>query len=797
MLKNYFKIAYRNLQRSKSYTFINVFGLALGITCALLIFMLVRYHLSFDNFHAHENRIYRLITEFHEEEIFQENGVPSPLGKAFRDDFAFAEKTARVVTYDQQLISLPNSKDNLKFEEKEGLAYAEPEFFDIMNFPLLEGDKSTVLANPNSAIITEKLAIKYFGKSNAIGNTIRINNSTNYKITGILKDLPVTTDRRQEIYLSYQNLKDENAWLARDDSWEGVYSGSQSFVLLKEGITQESVEKALPAISKKYYSPKDAVIFQFKLQPLSDIHFNAELGGTMEKKNLWALSFIGIFLIVTACVNFINLATAQALSRSKEIGVRKVLGSLKSQLFWQFIAETALITGLAVILALALCYLVLPYVNELFNAQLSISILSDISLLTFLMGLTLLVTFFSGSYPGLILAGFQPIMALKGKLSQKNTGGFTLRRGLVVAQFAISQILIIGTIVIANQMRFSQKSDLGFKKDAVVMLPVPEKDISKMSTLRSKISQVSGVGSNTFCFAAPAANSNRTVKMRFDSRPEDELFSINMKVADDQYINSFGLKIIAGRNIVRSDTAHEFVVNEMLVKKLNLKSPQDIIGKKLSVNGGQSSALIVGVVEDFHNYSLRQSIMPICIVSDYTNYQNFAVNIDARNMKPTLESIEKLWSETFPQYVYKSEFLDDRIAEFYQTDNLMLQLIQVFAGIAIFIGCLGLYGLVSFMASQKTKEIGVRKVLGASIGNIVWIFGKEFVRLLLVAFIVAAPLAWWVMNTWLQDFQYKAEFGAGVFLLSLTTTLIIAAVTVGYRSFSAALKDPVKSLKSE
>ena len=797
MLENYFKIAYRNLQRSKAYTFINVFGLALGITCVILIFTLVRYHLSFDNFHAHGDRIYRLITEFHEETIVREYGVPSPLGKAFRNDFTFAEKTARVVNYDEQLISLPNSKDNLKFEEKEGLAYAEPEFFNIMNFPLLEGDKTTVLANPNSAIITEKLAIKYFGKPNAIGQTIRVNNSTNYKITGILKDLPVTTDRRQEIYLSYQNLKDENAWLAKDDSWGGVYSGSQSFVLLKEGITKEAVEKAFPAISKKYYSPKDAVIFQFRLQPLSDIHFNAELGGYMEKKNLWALSFIGIFLIVTACVNFINLATAQALSRSKEIGVRKVLGSLKSQLFWQFIAETALITGLAVIIALTLSNVVLPYVNELFSAQLAISLLSDISLVGFLAGLFLIVTFLSGSYPGLILAGFQPIMALKGKLSQKNAGGFTLRRGLVVTQFAISQILIIGTIVMVNQMRFSQKSDLGFRKDAVVMLPVPDRDISKMSTLRSRISQISGVGNNTFCYAAPAANSNRTVKMRFDSRQEDELFSINMKFADNQYINSFGLKIIAGRNSIASDTVREFVVNEMLVKKLKLKSPEDIIGKKMSVDGGRRSFLIVGVVKDFHNYSFRQNIMPICIVSNYQDYTNFAINIESRNMKSTLDAVEKAWIQTFPEHVYKSEFLDDRIADFYRTDILMLKLIQIFAGIAIFIGCLGLYGLVSFMASQKTKEIGVRKVLGASIGNIVWIFGKEFVRLLLVAFLVAAPLAWWAMNTWLQDFEYKAEFGAGVFLLSLITTIIIAAVTVGYRSISAALTDPVKSLKSE
>ncbi|MEO6684558.1 MAG: ABC transporter permease, partial [Dyadobacter sp.] len=581
MLKNYFKIAFRNLQRSKAYAFINVLGLALGITCAILIFMLVRYHLSFDNFHANSDRVYRMITEFHNETVSLESGVPTPLGKAFRNDFAFAEKTARVVVYNDQLISLPNSKDNKKFEEENGVVYAEPDFFDIMNFPLLEGDKKTVLAEPNSAIITQKIAEKYFGKTNAVGQVIRINNETNYKITGILKDLPVNTDRNQEIYLPWENLKDENAWLAKDDSWMGVFSSSNCFVLLKSGVTQATVEKALPAISKKYYSPKESKGWLFKLQPLSDIHFNAELGGYMEKKNLWALSFIGIFLIVTACVNFVNLATAQALGRSKEIGVRKVLGSLKSQLFWQFISETALITFFALLIGLILSYIALPYVNELFKAHLSLSLISDVTLVLFLLGLVVVVTFFSGSYPGLILAGFQPILALKGKISQKSAGGFTLRRGLVVTQFAISQILIIGTIVIANQMRFSKQSDLGFNKDAMVMLQLPVTDLSKMSTLKSRIMQLPGIKSGTFCFTAPAANSNNNTGLRYDARAEDEQFSINMKSADDQYLKTFGLKLVAGRNITTSDTLREFVVNETLIKKLKLKSADDILGKQI------------------------------------------------------------------------------------------------------------------------------------------------------------------------------------------------------------------------
>ena len=797
MLKNYLKIALRNLKRSKSYAFINILGLALGITCAILIFMLVRYHLSFDNFHANSDRIYRVVTEFHNETVSLQSGVPSPLGKAFRNDFTFAEKTARIINYDNELISLPNSKDNQKFEEENGVAFAEPEFFDIMNYPLLQGDKKTALSEPNSAIVTEAIAQKYFGKTKAIGQTIRVDNKINYKITGILKNLPVNSDRKQEIYLSYINLKDKNEWIAKDDSWMGVYSESECYVLLKEGVTQATVEKALPSLSKKYYPPKDASGWQFKLQPLSDIHFNAELGGYMEKKNLWALSFIGIFLIITACVNFINLATAQALSRSKEIGVRKVLGSLRSQLFWQFISETAIITCISVMIGIILSYLVLPFVNELFKAQLTISLLTDLSLLLFLGLLVAVVTFFSGSYPGLILAGFQPILALKGKISQKSAGGFTLRRGLVVTQFAISQTLIIGTIVIANQMRFSTQSDLGFKKEAMIMVPVPVKDLAKMSTLRSRISQLPGVESSTFCFEAPAANSNNSTSIRYGARSEDEQFGINMKTADDQYLKTFGLQLVAGRNFIPSDTLREFVVNETLIKKLKLKSADEIIGKQLAINGNHDKAIVVGVVKDFFNYSFRDDIDPICIMSNYTSYRNYAVNINMANMKPTSTAIEKIWNETYPEYVFKSSFLDDKIAEFYALDQIMLQLIQLFAGIAIFIGCLGLYGLVSFMATQKTKEIGVRKVLGASVGNIVWMFGKEFVRLLFIAFVIAAPLAWWVMNSWLQNFKYREEIGAGIFLLAIGTTLFIAALTVGYRSIAAALINPVKSLRSE
>jgi ABC-type antimicrobial peptide transport system permease subunit len=794
MLRNYLKIALRNLERNKAYTLINVICLALGITCAILIFTLVKYHLSFDTFHSEKHRVHRITFELHQDGISREPNVPQPIGKAFRDDYAFAEKVAMVYSNSDKLVSIPSSEDNKKF--KENIAFAEREFFDILNFPLIQGDKNTILTEPNTAIVTERIAEKYFGDQNPINQVIRVDNKWDFRITGILKDLPINTDRRDEIYLSYSNLKDHNSWLA-GDSWKGVAGGMHCFVLLKPNVSPADVNKAFPELSEKYYDERDAKVYQFKLQPLWDMHFNPDLEGYVAKKNLWALSLIGLFLIITASVNFINLATAHALRRSKEIGVRKVLGSRRHQLFWHFMAETSLITLLALVLAFSLAQLALPYVNQLFDIRLEINVFQDVYLLVFLPILVLFVSLFSGFYPGLILAGFQPVLALKGALSQKHIGGFSMRRALVVTQFAIAQLLIIGTLVIANQMRYSTQADMGFRKDAIVMVPVPEREKSKISTLNSEISQIAGVEKVSFCSNAPASPDWANVTVRFDSRTENEDFDISVKAGNDQYVSTFDLQLIAGRNLYSSDTVREFLLNEAAVKKLGVPSPQDVIGKRIQIGLNNSEGTIVGVVKDFHNKSFHESIDPLCITTSNNWYFNCAVKINPASLSRSLRVIEMIWKKTFPDQVYEYDFLDEQIAQFYEFDNMILRLIQAFAGIAILICCLGLYGLVSFMVVQKTKEVGVRKVLGASVKNIAWLFGKEFIRLLLIAFVIAAPFAWWVMNNWLQTFAYRIQIGAGIFILAMLITFTVAVIAVGYKSILAALMNPVNSLRSE
>ena len=797
MLKNYFKIAWRNLKRNRAYAAINIVGLSLGIACAILIFTLVSFHLSFDGFHKNKDRIYRVVTEIHNEQIGHTPGIPPPFTKAFRDDYTFAEKTARAITF-WRLVSIP--AENKKFEEEDGIVCVEPAFFDIFDFPLVEGNIKTALNEPNTAIVTQKIAKKYFGKTSAMGKVIRIDNKTDFKITGILKDLPLNTDRKQEIYVSDLNIKDFSKWMARPDSWGGINSETHCFVLLKPGVKAADVEKVFPSFKKKYYAndPINIKSFVFRMQPLADMHFNPDYNGYADKKYLWALSLVGVFLIITACVNFVNLATAQALNRAKEVGIRKVLGSMRPQLFWQFIAETSLITFFAVLLAYGLANLGLPFVNNLFKTSLTINPFVNIDLLVYTLIITVVVIFLSGAYPGLVLSGFQPIAALKGKLSQKNIGGFSLRRVLVVTQFAISQMLIIGTIVIAGQMHYSKTSDLGFQKDGIVMLPVPVNDStskSSMDALRYKLAGVPGVGKISFCMQAPAASSNNSTDLQYDNRPKPELWEVNTKPADDKYLQTFNLKLVAGRNLYPSDTIREFVVNESMVRKLGLSSPQEIINKNIKVD--DKRAIVVGVVKDFYNYSFRSNIAAIAIFSSYRDYQNCAVSISMANVKPTLTAIEKIWNDTYPDFIFKSQFLDERIARFYQLDDTMLKLVEAFAGIAIFIGCLGLYGLVSFMAVRKTKEIGVRKVLGASVQHIIWMFGKEFLRLLIIAFLIAAPLAWWAMHMYLQDFKYRIPIGGGIFALAILCTILIAAITVSYRSIKAALANPVKSLRTE
>jgi len=800
MIRNYFKTAWRSLIRNKTYAIINIAGLSLGIACSIIIFSIVAHHLSFENFNHNKDRIYRVGTEVRGEHTFYSHGSPAPLAKAMRNDYAFAEKTTRVEVFWGTQVSVESPNNNIKkFKEDNGIAITTSDYFDIFNFPLVSGDITTALNEPNTALITQKLARKYFGSEEVIGKTINIGNKVNAKITGVLRDIPLNTERVQEIYVSDKNLKDFSDWQAKEDSWGGFTSECNTFLLLKPSVAASSVEKIFPQIMEKYYAGNiNKNVFRFHLQPLEDIHFDADYGGYVDKKYLWAAAFIGLFLIITACVNFINLATAQASNRSREIGVRKVLGGMRAQLFWQFIAETTIITMFATLLAVGLAQLSLPFVNTLFKVQLTVNPFMNTWLLLFLSVIVLTVVFLSGSYPGLILSGFKPAIALKGKLPREKTTGFPMRKILVIAQFSISQMLIIGTIVIASQMNFSKHSDLGFDKDNIVMLPVPIHDSIgkiKMKWLISRLKEVPAVKDASLCMEPPSANHSNVKAIRYDNDVKERPWSFNAKPIDENYLSLFNLKLIAGRGIYPSDTINQYIVNEVFIRKLGLRSPEEIINKNISVDG--VTAPVVGVVKNFYDKSFHLDINPVVMFPALNGVEHCAVKINVPGSRSGLASIEKIWNDVYPQYIYEHEFLDTELEKYYEFDDTILALIETFAGIAILIGCLGLYGLVSFMVAQKTKEIGIRKVLGAGVQSILWMFGKEFSRLVLIAFIMSAPIAWWFMNRYLEDFKFRIQIGVGVFILAIAITLLIAGVTIGFRSLKAAMANPIKSLRTE
>jgi putative ABC transport system permease protein len=794
MLRNFLNIAVRNIARHSSYTIVNVSGLALGIACGVLIFSLVSYHLSFDNFHPDRDRIYKIVTEEHRDDVSYTPHVPNPLGKVFREEHTFAEKVARIATFGDKLIMIENNGQVSKYREEE-VAFAEPEFFEIFHYPLVEGNFTTALHTPNSAILTESLAKKYFGTERAIGKTFRLDNRINFTVTGVLRDFPSNSEKQTQLYFSYATVKDYEAWFADDNAWGGITSSMQCFARLKPGVTPTEVENVLAPYVKKY-RPTHKNVHHYKLQPLREVHFDAQYNGPMPKRTLWIISIIGFFLIITACVNAINLSTAQAFQRSKEVGVRKVLGSMRAQLFWQFIMETAILTLIATVVALGTAQTILPFINEWFDSRISINFFSDWQLPVFVISTMLLVTFLSGSYPGLILSKFRPVLALKGKTSQRGMPGFNLRRGLIVAQFTISQVLMIGLIVIAYQMRYTKETDMGFDREAIVMVPVGSHD-EKMHSLRHQLGSLPGVQKISLCYAAPVSQNNWGTSLVFENNSEEENFSISFKGGDENYLSTFDLELVAGRNLEPSDTAREFLVNETLVKKLNLASPDDILGRKMSVSRGTYQGLVVGVVKDFHDKSLHSEIGPVFMTTAGEKYDYYAVKINLNNAKSTLAALDKTWSATYPEQIYQYTFLEEEIAEFYETEITMMRLVEIFSGIAILIGCMGLYGLVSFMVAQKTKEIGIRKVLGSSLSQILWIFGREFFALILTAFLLAAPVGWWSMKQWLEGFEYHVSLDFWIFALAVSATTLVALVTICYRAMKVALLNPVKSLRTE
>ncbi len=809
MLRNYFKIAWRNIIRHKGYSAINISGLTVGIAACLLIFVVIQYELSFDTFRPNYKDIYHLVTREKQEDGFSLNpGVSAPSGDALRLDFPQLKVAAINQSYGSQIAVTDNGslsgKGDKKFIENLGVLFMEPQFFDIFKADWLAGGPE-VLKDPNMVIIDKSSAIKYFGDwKNAMGKTLKMDNVLNLKVAGIIEDSRSNSDFPLKVLVSYITWKQHPVDYGYSDNWGSVSSNHQVFIQIPKGESAVKINDQLKNFDYRHTGAKGAVRRVEFLQPLSDMHFDTQIGNTLtdhvtSKATLRTLLFIAILIILMASINFINLSTAQSVGRSKEVGIRKVLGSSRKQLIIQVIGETIIIVIISVLLAIVLAKFTLPYLQNIASVPADISLISTGSLI-FLIGVTIIVTILSGVYPALVVSGFKPVLALKNKITAASIGGIPLRRGLVVLQFAISQLLIIGTIIAIQQMDFVNSADLGFNKNALLILPGYTDSISlrKMQSFKESLLQNASVKSVSFASDAPSSENNMATNFYFDHSEKDNGLVTFLKYGDADYFKTFGLRFAAGKGYEPSDTTRQVVVNETFIKKLGIKNPEEAIGKTVRVGGDRGNwNKITGVVKDFKTNSLRETVKPIVILPKKSAESQAAVKIETHNLNSTVANIQKLWEDTYPEYAYSGYFLDENIAKFYKQENQLALVYKVFALIAVFISCLGLYGLVSFMVVQRTREVGVRKVLGASVGSILFLFSKEFLVLISISFIVAVPVSWFIMSGWLQSFAYRIAIGVNVFLLAVFTSILLACITVSYKTIKAALANPVKSMRSE
>jgi putative ABC transport system permease protein len=799
MLINYLKAAWQNLRSQKVYFAINTVGLAVGIGACLLIFILIQYETSFDNFHINKERIYRVVAATRTPAgINYSKASAYPVAEGLRIDYPQLEHVARTYIRDNKQITLLSDKGNEPLKKfKENVFFAEPEFLDIFNFPLLEGNAKTALSELNTAVLSQETAEKYFGDwHTAIGKFIKYDNDRVCKVTGVLKNIPVNTDFPLKVVFSFKTAGGEDIatdWVSQDGSLN-------TFVVLPKGMSKQQFDTDLKTFGKKH-TPAEYANHGYVLQPLSEIHYQSEFGtyggGTFPKELIAALSLIGLFLLIIACINFINLATAQAVNRSKAVGIRKVLGSSKKQLIFQFLSETFLITLTSVVIAMVCAFMVLPWLNHLLQTSLEIQL--SFPLVAFLFSLLIVVTFLSGFYPAIVLSGFNPIKVLKSKLTTRTASGLSMRRVLVVFQFAIAQFLIIGTLIVVGQMNLFQNASMGFDKDAIVTVTIPNDSVRqfKSDALKIQLLQLAGVKNVSVSAFSPIDKAGWDSDFKFDHATKKADFNIDLKWADADYFKTYNIQFITGRPYYPANTVNGFVVNEMMVKKLGFKNPEDILSKEINLWNGSMVAPVVGVVKDFNGSSLKEKMKPTALASFKTVYRLFNIKIQPQQVQQTLAAIEGLWKNTYPDFIFEYQFLDDTIASFYKRESQISELYTIFAGIAIIISCLGLYGFASFMAAQRTKEVGIRKVLGASVINIIYLLSKEFTVLIGIAFLIATPLAYYFMHRWLQNYAYRINIGLGIFVSTIFISEIIAWLTVAYQSIKAAVADPVKSLRSE
>lgn len=822
MIRNYFKTAWRNFWKNKTFSFINIAGLAIGISAALVIYLIVQFEFSYDTFWKDKSRVYRVVTDmtFPGGSVFKNSGVEIPLPVAARNEMTGIETLTHFITANDPKVTVPvaGSKSPAVFKHQKGIMYADEFYFSMFQYNWLAGSPQAALKDPSQVVLTEDRAKSYFGNipfENMIGRQINYEDSIQTIVTGIVKQLPdKATDFRFDEFISIStifNTNLKNQYVV--DEWNSVNSNSQLFIKLSPGTKPGEVQAQFAALRNKYRSKENNEKDDTKhlLQPLSDIHFNADYGDLSHRRahkpTLYGLMAVAVFLLLLGCINFINLTTAQSSQRAKEIGIRKTLGSSKATLALQFLSEIFLLTLIATIVSIAVTPWLLKIFSDFIPPEINFSSVNQPHVWIFLALLVVVMTLISGFYPSWILTKFQPVTVLKNQLHPGASQGRKawLRKSLTVAQFVIAQFLVIATLVVSKQISYSLNKDLGYKKDAIVYFYTPHnfysnKKDDRRFALLEKIKSIPAVKEISLGGEAPAHSGAVSSTFKINTGKNEIELMVETINADPAYFDIYGLKLLSGKFPDKSDTAKEYIINETYAKALGFSNPADAIGK--FVNRGSFSLPIVGVLKDFHTKSTHSKIGPLIYSSSDRNSYMMHIALASQENSPglwkkTLGLIEKEYKKLYPDDEFQYNFFDETIAAFYKKEQDVKSLLNWSAGLCIFISCLGLLGLVIYTTNTRVKEIGIRKVLGASVTQIVTLLSKDLISLVMVAFLIAAPLSWLAMNKWLQDFAYRTNISWWVFAACGISMLVLAFFILGIRTVKAAMANPVKSLRTE
>lgn len=811
MLKNFFTTAFRTIAKNKAYSIINFVGLTCGITLALLIAAYVRSELSYDRFHTKADRLYRI-------KYVAPNGLelassPPPIAPAMKDFFPEVEEAGRV--YGRN-VSIKRPDQEEVFEES-GVFFADSSIMKMMTFEFVKGSPQRALQDEFTVLINEEMAKKYFGDANPIGETLVFGGKHSFKVTGVVKNFPENSHIRFNMMVPYENMfdmeTDETATLLRNNlAINFVISHSYTYVLLKEGADPKKVDAAMEAFLKKHARPELLVGQVFTLMPLLDIHLKstllAEPSATNSWTNLYIFIGVGLLTILIACINYINLSTAQSLTRVKEIGLRKILGSQKYQIIAQFLAESFLFSLIAFVLSFVAYYFALPLLNQLTDKELQFVNTIDLPMILLTFGLLVLITLLAGGYPSYFVAKFDSIHSLKGE-GPTGLGSQWMRKALVVFQLGIASMLLSGSLLIVKQLNYLNDRPLGFQKDHIITIPLFSQNLnglfsrrdslfeSRLQSYRDEVEAQTGVKATSLSSSAPGLGVVYRGTVPEGVAQDDPMFVANFAV-DYDFLKTYGMEMVAGRYFDRNygtDRTEGFLVNEEAVKEFKWETPEKAIGKTINLEGKKGK--VIGVVKDFHFTSLTTAVSALVMDFNVNQFNALTVRFENDKVESTIKQLETKWNQLFPEKSFQFNFLDEQLDQQYSNFQNFGTIIETFTFIAVLISCLGVYGLVLFVVQRKVKEIGVRKVLGASVFSILNLIYKDFAVLLLIGFVVAVPASYYLMNEWLDNFIYRTSPDVLTYFISFALVFAITALTISYQAMKASMANPVKSLRSE